>query len=267
MPMGKGLPILATLSLLSSSLMTLQEVHADQLTAPRILVIPFTNSTGEPQYDALRDGMGDLLVAGFSQFEDLVLVDRENLDQVTQELSLSLAGDIGRSQSIIVAMRVGANRLITGGLTLTGDQIAIDAHVFDVATTQLIASHRLSGKVEQSGDLAGGVARKIFASLGLDSRSPRELPLDQQPQVNLHFIRGLGYYYANLYNHAIPEFMKALDLNADFPEARFWTAKSYYAGGALDHARIELHRFKSQFPAHRLSKKVDVLLNSMKRTK
>ncbi len=262
--MGKGLQILTMFSLSSLNLITLQELQADQLTVPRILIIPFTNSTGERDYDALRDGMIDLLTSSFSQFEDLAVVERENLDQVTQELSLSLSGHIERSQAMNVATLVGANRLITGGFTLVGDQITVNAHVFDVESTHLVASCQLSGKIEQLGKLIDRVARKILASLGLDAKSLRKMPFEKQPKVDLHFIRGLGYYYANLYNHAIAEFMKALDLNADSPEARFWIAKSYYADGAPNHARIELHKFKDQFPAHRLSKDVDLLLTSMK---
>ncbi len=71
--------------------------------------------------------------------------------------------------------------------------------------------------------------------------------------MNLHFIRGLGYYYANRYDEAVMEFLNTLYGDEKYVDARYWMARSYLATNEPDHARIELERIVTEYPEHRLA--------------
>ena len=110
--------------------------------------------------------------------------------------------------------------------------------------------------IRQAGDvlqivqeLAGRLAR------GIEIKLPRimEKEIDRSPEANLHYMRGLGYYYGNLPDHAIAEFMKTLAIEPRHAKARYWNARCYFDGKEWEHAAIEYERFMQDFPEHELS--------------
>jgi len=76
---------------------------------------------------------------------------------------------------------------------------------------------------------------------------------ERASQVNLHFIRGLGYYYGSMYDQAIMEFMNTLKLAPGHADARFWMGRSYLEEKEYDHARVEFDRFLREFPGSSLA--------------
>lgn len=74
--------------------------------------------------------------------------------------------------------------------------------------------------------------------------------IDAQPLINTHFMKGLGYYYNGLFDHAVAQFMQVIDLDPARADARLWLGKSYAAGGESEHARLEYQRFLRDFPDH-----------------
>jgi len=87
--------------------------------------------------------------------------------------------------------------------------------------------------------------------------------IDEKPEVNLHFIRGLGYYYANRHDEAIMEFLNTLFGDEKYVDARYWMARSYLATGEPEHARLELERIVQEYPAHPLTSESRQLLEGL----
>lgn len=236
--------------------------ETEPVPSARLVVLPFTNSTGQGEYADASAGLQLLLTAYLSQYRDLLVVEREQLEEAIRELGFSLQG---YTQDPHAWQTIGnfynANRLVSGGFMLVNEQWNIHAHVFDVETTRLITSQEVSGPADELTRLAKDLAARIVGGLQISTALRQDRPLDAEPERSTHFLQGLGYSSVNLYDHAIAEFMETLDLRPDDPDARWWLAKSYLAAGEADHARVEFERFKADFPLHPLTREIEALLS------
>ncbi len=215
-----------------------------------IAILPLENSSGLERLDPLREGIADLLIADLAVGEGVMVVDREALRTLIKEQRISMRGLVNKETQIRVGRLVGASVTLAGGFSLVDSTLRINAHLLDVETTELIKSEEVKGKVTDIVQLSRELALKLLKDLNINIESIAELDVDKSPEVNLHFIRGLGYYYGCMYDHAIMEFMNTLNLDPMHDDARFWNANSYFTQKEWAHARIELDRFLEQFPDH-----------------
>jgi len=229
----------------------------------RILVLPFTNSTGDEQFDVLSEGFAELLISSLSQYPEIVLVERDHLPQMLKEFELQLQGVLSKNQPINIGKTLGADRFITGGFTLFESKLIVHAHVFDVETTQLIVSNKVEGTIDAMDAVREKLAENIVLEMKEKVKVKKSDSIDHRPEVSLYFIRGLGHYYGNLYDYAIAEFMQVIYMDPKYAEARFWLGRSYYQDKDYDHAQIEFQRFINDFPDHDLMNDVRFFLSEI----
>lgn len=213
-----------------------------------IAVLPFENSSGLEKLEPLEKGLRDIIMGDLAETEGIAVVERENLDKVVKELEINLLGLIDSKTQIKVGKLVGANIMLVGGFSLVDSTMKINAHLLDIETTELIKSEEVKGKVTDIVQLSRELTLKLLKDLDIKIDLLPRLNIDQSPEANLHFIRGLGYYYGCMYDHAIMEFMYTMNLNPGHTDARFWNANSYFVQEAWSHAKIELDRFLKEFP-------------------
>jgi len=218
-----------------------------------ILILPFHVATEEAGYEALGEGLQELLAADLSAFPELEVVDRRHLDKVLKEHELSLSGLTEKATQIKVGRLLGARLLLSGTFTLVDSTIKINGHLFEIASSRLVRSREVTGKVEQWLDAERQLAKRLVEDLDLKMTETTAHRIDKKPDVNLHFIRGLGYFYGSKYDHAIMEFLNTLRGDEKYADARYWMARSYLAEKEPEHARIEFERIAREFPKHRRS--------------
>jgi tetratricopeptide (TPR) repeat protein len=114
-------------------------------------------------------------------------------------------------------------------------------------------SARAATKADRLIEAVEKLSRELAEGLSLKLPELTQEQIDKSPEANLHFMRGLGHYFANMPDHAIACFMKALASDPAHARARFWNGKTYLDQGEHEHARIELDRFLKQFPKHELA--------------
>lgn len=214
-----------------------------------IAIMPFENSTGKSEYEPFGEGMVDILTAYMEKIKGVSVVSREHMDKILAEYKIALSQKTGNAEVIIkVGKLLGAKMILTGGFILVADTLKINGHLYDVETTQVIKSEEVEGKASQVSALAYKLVNKMAENLDLKLSQMSAQEIDESPEVNLHFMRGLGYYYSGMYDHAIMEFTNTLSLDSTHADARFWNARSYYNQKEWSHARIELERFLKEFP-------------------
>ncbi len=130
---------------------------------------------------------------------------------------------------------------------------------FDDFDTEKIAEYD-EGKVEELLKPVSELAGRLARDLNLELPEIKESEIDRSPEANLYFMRGLGYYYGNMPDHAIAEFMKALALKPDHARARYWNSVCYFDDTEYEHAKIELDRFLKKFPKHEFAPKIEEML-------
>lgn len=214
----------------------------------RVVVQPFTNASGDGNLIALGEGFSDLLIATLATYDEIQVVEREHLHLVVGELGRRLSGlnvnDLKR-----VGYLLQANRFIKGSFVHVGGKLRINVHVFDIETTRLLASFEREGKLKHVHQLASSIGEELALILRNGKPLAKPALIAAQPEVNLHYMKGLGAFYSGLYDHAIAEFMQVLDMDPSHANARYWLAKSYLDGGEKAHSRIEFKRFLEAFPS------------------
>ncbi len=212
-----------------------------------IAVLPFRNSSARADLDPVAEGLGDLLVACAAKTPGVTFVERAALNKVLAEQKISLAGLVDEKTRVQVGRLLGAKYLVTGGMTVMGDKLKINAHLFEVETSRVVKSSEATGSFDTLIEMVQPLAADLMKGLGVELKPLSPGEIDRAPEANLHFMRGLGYYYGNLRNHAIAEFMKALALDPSHLRARWWNAACYYDLKEWDHAAVEYERFLKDF--------------------
>jgi len=225
-----------------------------------IAALPFTDSSPGGKYAPLAEAMGDMLISFMSRAEGIIFVERADLNKVLQEQRLSLSGALDDKTRANVGGLLGAKYILTGGVTVLDGALRLNAHLFEVETTRVARSEEAEGKVDDVVKPVAELARKLDKDLNVKLPELKESDIDRSPEANLHFMRGLGYYYSNMRDHAIAEFMKALALKPDHDRARYWNGVCYYDDKEYEHAKIEFDRFLKDFPKHELAPKAEEML-------
>jgi TolB-like protein len=134
--------------------------------APRTVAISyFDNNTGKAEYDPLAKGLADMLITDLGQVQALRIVEREKLNQVLAELKLSRSKFVDPKTAQRLGKGLAAQFILSGGYTLAGDTIRIDARVFNVETGAVLTSERVEGKKDEFFALEKEIADVLIAAL------------------------------------------------------------------------------------------------------
>jgi TolB-like protein len=90
-----------------------------------------------------------MLITDLSAVPGIQIVEREKLNQALAELQLSRSRFIDPSTAQKLGRGLAARYLLTGGYTMAGSTLRIDARVFNVETGAVLASERVEGRKDE----------------------------------------------------------------------------------------------------------------------
>ena len=219
-----------------------------------IAALPFAEASADGRYAPLAEVIGDILMARLSDAEGLAFVERAAINKVLRELELSPRAE-GADQTRL-GRALGAQFILTGSLTSSGDGIQLAAHLLEVSTARVARSAKVTAR---AGDLVGSVdklARELVGQFNVKLPELTQEQIDQSPEASLHFMRGLGYYYAGMSEYATTQFFKTLAIAPDHAEARFYNGMNYFERAEeYGHAKVEFTRFLKDFSDHQLARR------------
>lgn len=218
--------------------------------AVTIAALPFAGAAAGDRYAPLAEAIGDMLLVRMSGAEGLALVERSAIDKVLGEQELTAR--MGPDDQARLGKLVGARFVLTGSVTAVGEELQISASLLEIGTRRVARSAKVTARPDALVEPVDRLARDLTG--GLNLRLPELSPaqIDRSPEANLHFTRGLGYYYAKMPERASAQFMKALAIDPRHARARFHGGINYFDQSEYGHARIELGRFVRQFGTHPL---------------
>lgn len=219
----------------------------------RLLILPFDNATGSPEFDEFATGAADLLPVCLSnQTTELAVIDRGALEALLTEKELELEGLLERADGTDSLAILGADVIVRGSISRDGSELAVNVFLHDVETTQLIASSSHQRPADRAFELlCNDAAAEIARRLTGDLVASASLPADADPIRTQLLLSGVGHYHNGDYAQAFPAFMKLLKRDSSDAEAQFWLAQSFYSAGMAKFAAHELQRFIARFPADR----------------
>jgi TolB-like protein len=210
----------------------------------RIWILPFDNPEADASAAHLEEAIPALLAVAMSQSDQHAVVDRQHLNQVLAEQSLTLEGLIAPKTRHEVGKLLGATVMISGSFVKQGQDLLITMRASDLESGMVTATAEARGPAGHVGRLVSDLYRRLARDLGRRLPDLRAAQIDDVPLSNLHFMRGLGYYYSARYNQALAEFLQATREKPVADISRLWLANSYLAQAEYAHAYLELTRLR-----------------------
>ena len=206
------------------------------LNAKRVLVVPFTNRTGDTTLNPLGNLAADWITRGLASTEVLEVADPGAI-----VLGANRTGGIGVvSDAVAQARTTGSGMLVSGSLYLRQGQIELNAKITDVRSESIV--HPLDpvfGDPHEPRAALKVLRERIMAVLA-EAVDPRLRELvsiaGQPPRYDAYraFSAGVEIFYGGRRaRDALPYFQRAAALDSTYAQPLIWAAWAY-GGTALD---------------------------------
>ncbi|MEZ4649568.1 MAG: hypothetical protein R3E97_12455 [Candidatus Eisenbacteria bacterium] len=106
----------------------------------------FQGKFGDLDFSLFQRALIHTINADLAEATDLKLVDRQRIEQITQELKLNQSGFVNPEQSVKAGELLGAQSFIFGQyMILSKDKVRIDARVVRTATGEIVLTKQVTG--------------------------------------------------------------------------------------------------------------------------
>ena len=228
-----------------------------------LIILPFSGGDQAVGYEEMKQGWPDMLTSCLSVYDDrLVVLERAALEGAMGELGIRYDQIMDEETLPRLSKIQQAKFILKGSFFLNGDMMTVQANLYDVETTALLASVQSDMPENQLGKLCSDLAQKIAVKVS-EYSDFKPLLIDETPEINAYFFEGLGHYYGAAYHKAIPAFFKILKLDPSHYEARYWLARCYEESSFKQSAKLEFEKL-SQIKDHKRYQDVIDRINKLK---
>jgi adenylate cyclase len=192
---------------------------------PSIVVLPFTNMSGDPTQDYFSDGLTEVLTSDLSKISSLFVIARNSA--FTYKGKAVKVQDVGRE--------MGVRYVLEGSVLKAGDQVRITAQLIDATMGGHLWTERFDRPFKDIFALQDEIVQKIVTTLKLQLSLQEQGYIVRKRTDNLEaydaFLRGMEYgLRATKEAHAQARqmFEKAVALDPQYAEAYAWLGWTYY---------------------------------------
>lgn len=121
---------------------------AQNMQGKAVAVVDFENHTGLSNYDNLKRGLSESLMAKLSKRPELTLVERNQLEKAIKELGFSQSIYADGNQAKQIGKMTGADVLVTGDIVKAGNRFEINVRLIDVESAQILVADSYSFQSE-----------------------------------------------------------------------------------------------------------------------
>lgn len=133
--------------------------------SPVMAILPFVNNSPTNRLDDMKLGLPDLLQASLSENKNVRLVERQQIDKILAEQSLSLSGQVDTKTAVQIGKLAGAERLLAGSFLEINKQLSIQARIINTATGAVVNSTSVIGQGDQFSELIDELSRRVLSNL------------------------------------------------------------------------------------------------------
>jgi DNA-binding winged helix-turn-helix (wHTH) protein/tetratricopeptide (TPR) repeat protein len=182
---------------------------------PTLVVLDFTNVTGDPEVAWLGAGIAETVTSDFAELDRFRVVDRWRAAQAQRD---------GRSARDLAAA-VGATFVVTGSYQRSGQNLRITARLVDMGTGDSLADVKVDGRLQDVFALQDGIGAAFARDLGV-ALPPRESRLGVRETASLDAYRALTEGWLKLESldttlvpAAIADFQRAIAIDPRYAAA------------------------------------------------
>ncbi|MEJ2483610.1 MAG: protein kinase, partial [Gemmatimonadota bacterium] len=190
-----------------------------------IAVAPFRNETGDPALDVVGRLAGDWISEGLVRSGVGAVVPWPSALEAT-EAGKRAEDRAERSDPVtVLAEGTGARTVVTGSYYATGEGLSFRAEVVDARNGSVIsATETISAPRDSIESAILALRERVMGSVAMasDTRIPAvagRVPRPPTFAAYRAFDRGLGLYLQQEYTRAVPELLRAWDLDSEFHDA------------------------------------------------
>jgi tetratricopeptide (TPR) repeat protein len=151
-----------------------------------IAVLPLKFTGSDSSLMPLERGLADLMVTDLSRSPQLTILERDRVQALLDEISLSKGGRVDAATSVRTGKIMRAGRVIAGGVSqLGGRSIRIDAAVVDVPTTLAGDPVQAEDQLDALFNMEKKVVLGIYEKLGIRLTPAEQALVQQRPTRSL----------------------------------------------------------------------------------
>lgn len=192
--------------------MKLRQTSSAALNPNTVVVAPFRVVGADPSFAYLREGMLDLLAAKFTGEGGPAASDPRSVMSAWRSAASSADADLSEKDAILVAERLGAGRLVLGGVVGTPKHLVLNASLLEVPSGRAAARASVEGSPDSLPTLVDKLAIQLLAG----EKGGEQLALLSSLPALRAFLQGRAAYRRGLYDSAITHFEQALSEDSTF---------------------------------------------------
>ncbi len=191
-----------------------------------IAVLPWSYLGQSAELRPLERGITHLVLTDLSKVRSLVLLERERVQALSDELALSSAGRVDAGTGARTGRLLRAARVVTGSLreAAAAPALRIDANAVTTATGRVAANGSATNRLEALFTMEKQVVTALLDQLGIKLTPAEQRALAERPTADLQaflaFSRGLGAEDRGDFSAAAAEYRAAAGRDPSFRAAR-----------------------------------------------
>lgn len=130
----------------------------------KVAVLYFENHAAS-EYEGFVRGISDMLMTCLGQADDLMVIERVQIERAMQNFALELSGPIATEKAVEIGQWLGADAVVLGGFTRFGEAFRIDARLISARTGELLVAQNVRGGEEEMMALVDQLGSRLVASL------------------------------------------------------------------------------------------------------
>ena len=190
-----------------------------------IAILPFENTSNDPDWDFLSDGIAEGIINSLSQVSSLKVISRASSFRYRgRDINLQKTGD-----------ELGVRALVMGRVLVRGDDLLIRAELVDVKEDRQLWGEEYNGKLREILEVRQNIAREISDKLRLRLTSEEETRLTRtytdNDQAHAAYLKGKfeqAKDRADSHMKAIQHFEQAIQIDPGYAQAYSALSRSYY---------------------------------------
>jgi TolB-like protein/DNA-binding winged helix-turn-helix (wHTH) protein/Tfp pilus assembly protein PilF len=200
-----------------------------------IAVLSLTNLSGDPSQDYLADGITEAITTDLAKFHSLHVVSRTSAMQYN-----------GRKKPLPeIARELHVDAIVEGGMMRSGAHVRVTAQLTRAANDEQIWAESYEREVRDllalQNDVARDIAEHVQAQITAQDRERLSTARPLNPAAHEEYVKGRFFWNKrteNGYLDAIDHFLRAIQIDPEYPEPYAGLADSYALLGSLGGASI-----------------------------
>ena len=212
-----------------------------------IAVLPFTNTSADPENEFFADGITEEIINALSQIPDLQVAAR------TSAFSFK-----GRPVNLrLIGEQLNVRTVLEGSVRKAGNRLRITAQLINVSDGFHLWSERFDSELRDIFEIQDEISRSIAAKLKVTLRARQAGRLGRAGTTNLEayefYLKGriLLSQRGPGIPHSLKCFQKAVELDPSYPQAWAGVADSYHMHGFFGLLRPEISMPKAREAAQK----------------